>query len=60
MTSQTGQQIFTIRILSSISRGKSNQIIKFGHLIEYIIRNIFLEKSASKCGGEASAITFHK
>ena len=35
MTSQTGQQIITIHILSNISRIKSNQTMKFGNLIEY-------------------------
>ena len=28
--------------------------MKFGQLIEYNMRNIFLEKSYIKCGGEAS------
>ena len=28
--------------------------MKFGQLIEYIIRNIFPEKSYKKCGGETS------
>ena len=28
--------------------------MKFGQLIEYIIRNINLEKSYTKCGGETS------
>ena len=27
--------------------------MKFGHLIEYNMRNIFLEKLYRKCGGEA-------
>ena len=34
--------------------------MKFGQLIEYNIRNIFLEKSYSKCGGEASHRPFYK
>ena len=34
MTSQTGQQIIAIHILSNIS-SKGNQAIKFGQLIEY-------------------------
>ena len=50
MTSQTGQQIITIHILSNISRGKCNQSAKFGQLIEYKMRNNFLEKSYIKCG----------
>ena len=31
---------------------KRNQAMKFGQLIEYYMRNIFLEKSYTKCGGE--------
>ena len=30
----------------------------FGQLIEYSIRNIFLEKSCTKCGGETSPRPF--
>ena len=52
MTSQTGQQI--------VSRSKSNQEIKFGELIEYKMRNIFLEELYTKCGGEASSGPFYK
>ena len=53
MTSQTGQQIITMHILSSIS-SKGNQTVKFNQLIEYNKRNIFLEKSCTECDGEAS------
>ena len=60
MTLQTGQQIITINILPNISRSKRNQKMKFGQLIEYNMRNIFLEKSYTKCGGEASPRTFNK
>ena len=41
--SQTGQQVITIHILSYTSRGEDNQTLKFGQLIEYNIRNIFLK-----------------
>ena len=34
--------------------------MKFGQLIEYNMRNIFLEKSYSECGGEARSKSFHK
>ena len=34
--------------------------MKFGQLIEYNIRNIFLEKLFTKCGEEASPSPFHK
>ena len=59
MTSQTGQQIITIHILSNISRSKGNQTIKFGQLIKYN-RNIFIDKSYTKCGREASPRPFYK
>ena len=39
MTSQPG-----IHILTNISRSKGNQEMKFGQLIEYNMRNIFLAK----------------
>ena len=35
-----------------MSRSKGNQAVKFGQLIEYNIRNIFVEKFYTKCGGE--------
>ena len=41
-----------IHILPNISRSKDNQTMKFGHLIEYNIRNLFIEKSYTKCGKE--------
>ena len=43
MPSQTGQQVNIIHILSNISRSTANQTIKFGDLIEYNKRIIFLE-----------------
>ena len=52
MTSQRGQQTIAIHILLNISRSKSNQAMKFGQLIEYNMRNIFIEKSYTKCAGE--------
>ena len=54
MTSQPGQQTIVIYILPNISRRKGNQTIKFGQLVEYNTRNIFLEKSCTKCGRETS------
>ena len=45
MTSQTGKSIITIHILPNISRSKGNQTMKLRQLIEYNMRNIFLEKS---------------
>ena len=52
--SQTGQQITIIHILPNISRSKGNQTKKFRWLIEYNLRNIFLEELSVKCHGEAS------
>ena len=34
--------------------------MKFGQLIEYNMRNIFLEKLYTKCGGETSPRPFSK
>ena len=44
MTSQPGSQTIAIHILPNTSRSKSNQLMKFGQLIEYNMRNIFVEK----------------
>ena len=45
--------------MPNISRRKGNQAITFGQLIEYNKRNMFLEKSPSKCLGVASPKPFH-
>ena len=60
MMAEVGQQIITIHLLLKISRSKGNQTMKFGQLIEYNIRNSFLEKSCTKCGREARPRTFYK
>ena len=52
MSSQPGKQTIALQILPNISRSKDNQTMKFDQLIKYNIRNIFLEKSYTKCGGE--------
>ena len=58
MTSKTGQQIITIQIYCPISQQvKGTRQIKFGQLIEYKMRNIFLEKSYTECGGKTSPRT---
>ena len=41
-------------MLLNISRSKGNQTKKFGQLIECNMKNIFLEKSYTKCDGETS------
>ena len=52
MTLQTEQQIITIHILPNISRSKGNQAMIFSEIIKYTMRNIFLQKSYTKCGGK--------
>ena len=47
-----------MHILPNILRSKGNQTMKFGHLIECNMRNIFLEKSYAKCDGETSTRSF--
>ena len=48
MTSQPGLQAITIHILPNISQSRDNQIMKFGQLIEYNKRDIFLQKLCKK------------
>ena len=60
MTSQPGKQTIGIHTLPNISKIKGNQTMKFGQLIEYDMRNIFLEKSYGKCGGETILRPFSK
>ena len=43
MASKTGKQIIVIHILPNILRSKGNQAIKFGQLVEYDSRTIFLK-----------------
>ena len=49
-----------MQILTYISRSKGNQAMKFGQLIEYNLRKIFLNKSYTKCGGETIPRPFSK
>ena len=44
MTSQPGLQTVAIHILPNISQSKDNQTMKFGQLIEYNKRDIFVKK----------------
>ena len=60
MTSQTGRIITTIHTLLNFSRSIDNQVMKFGQLIEYNMRNTFLQKSCTKWGGEDSFRSFYK
>ena len=43
MTSKPGFQTIAIHILANISQSKGNQTIKFGQLIKYNKRKIFLQ-----------------
>ena len=49
MTSQPGKQILAIHVLVNISKSKRNQTMKFGQLIEFNMKNIFVEKTFTKC-----------
>ena len=60
MLTLTGQPMIAIHLLPKITRGKGSQTTKFGQLTEYNVRNIFPEKSYSKCDKEASPRSFCK
>ena len=55
LTLQPGLQTIAIHILPNISQSKGNQTMKFGQLIEYNKRNIFLQKLCRKWGRETSS-----
>ena len=57
MTSQPGNQTIAMHILPNISRIKGNETMKFGQLIKCSMKNIFLEKSYTKCGEETISQT---
>ena len=57
MTSEPGKKTIVI-YNCNIWISKANQTMKFYQLIEYSMRNIFLEKSFRKCDGEASCRPF--
>ena len=46
--------------IAQISRSKNNHTMRFAQLIEYKMRNIFLEKSYTKCVGKASPRSFYR
>ena len=60
MTSELGYKAIVMHILPNILRSKNNQTMKLGQLIEYNIRNIFLEKSYKKCDGKTILRPFSK
>ena len=57
---KTWEETTAIHMLINISRSKCNQRMKLGLLIEYNIRNIFLEKIYTKCGDKAIPRHFSK
>ena len=60
MTSRPGKQKIAVHILPNISKSKGDQTMKFVQYIEYNIRNIFLEKSYTKCGLDTIQKPFYK
>ena len=58
VTSKPGFQTIAIHILANISQSKGNQTIKFGQLIKYNKRKIFLQKLCGKWGRETSSRPF--
>ena len=60
ITSEPGSQKISMYILINISGGKGNRTMKFGQLMEYNMRNIFLKKLYTKCAGETIPRPFSK
>ena len=58
--SQPGKQTVVIHILPNISISKGNQTMKCDQVIEYNMRNIFLETSYATYGGETIPRPFLK
>ena len=52
MRPEPNKKTVPTHLFPNLSRSKGNQAVKFGQLIEYSIRNIFVEKLYTKCGGE--------
>ena len=52
MTSQPGKQIIALHILPNISRSKGSKTMKFGQLIDYNMKKIFVEILCTKYAGE--------
>ena len=59
MISQPGKQIIAKHNFQYL-KSKGDQTMKFGQLIEYNVRKIFLEKSYKKCGRETIPRPFSK
>ena len=57
LTSQTRTETVAINILAGISKTKGNQTMEFGQLIEYNVRNIFLQNLRRKDGRVTNSIS---
>ena len=57
---QAGKKTVAIHIFPNIARSKDNQRTKFGQLIKYNMRNIFLEKSYARCAEKTISRPFSK
>ena len=55
MTAQPGLPTIAIHILPNTSQSKGNKTMKFGQLLEYNKRNIYLRKLRRKRGKETSS-----
>ena len=58
MTSQPDKERIVIQLLPNVLRNKDNQAMIYGQQREYNMKNIFLEKPYTKCGGETSPRPF--
>ena len=58
--SRLGKETIVIYILPNISRSEGNQTMKFGQLIKYNMRNIFLEKLMATYGRQTIPRPFFK
>ena len=50
MASEREKQTIAIHTLPNIIKTEGSETVKLGQLVEYTVRNIFLEKSSTKCG----------
>ena len=60
MTSHPGTRMIALQILSNISRSKGNKTMLFDQLIDYNVRNVFLENSRTKFDVETTLRRFSK
>ena len=51
MTSQPDKERIVIHLLPNVLRNKDNQAMIYGQQREYNMKNIFLEKPYTRCGG---------